>query len=107
MRTAIFTLDKTTLTIQLSEAAQLVPMNAGVKPVPLKEGTNTITVDAGVFKVQSQRAVSVTTATGAIQIMATADDKDGDWPDPQKSVVTLSVTSVSLSQFFASGAKSL
>lgn len=115
MRTAIFTAKETTLTIQVSEPAQLVAMTSGVKPFPLTKGTNTVTVGAGVFKVQSTSAVSMTTspvgvtsATGAFQVLATADDKDGDWPDPQKSMVTLGVNTTSLSQFFTvPGAKSL
>jgi len=107
MRTAIFTLDKTILTIQLAEAAQLVPMSAGVKPTQLNEGTNTVAVGPGVFKVQSHGAVGVTTTTGAIHVMATADDKDGDWPDPQKSMMTSSVTTTALRQFFATDVKSL
>jgi hypothetical protein len=108
MRTAIFTARETTLTIQTSEVLHLVPMDAPNKPIALRAGVNTkVVVGAGVFKVESTNAVGVTSDAGEFHAMATANDKDGDWPDPQKFAAGVGVSSAALKQFFATNAKSL
>ena len=114
MRTAIFTVQATTLKIQTSEAVQLVQMGSA-KNVSLVSGANTIPVGPGVFKVVSSNPVTVaaavdptgTTASPEIQVLTSTADKDGTWPDPQKTAViqkpmtTLGVDSTALQQFFA------
>ena len=111
MRTAIFTTEKTALTIQTTEALQLLQLGSAAQTNPaaaiaLKPGANQVVVAAGVFKVVSKEAVGVTAGSQAIQVMSTANDKDGGWPDPQMS--TLSIDRAALLAFFAiPGARSL
>jgi choline dehydrogenase-like flavoprotein len=108
MRTAIFTVRETTLTIQTSEALQLVPMSAPNKPIALSAGVNRkVVVGPGVFKVESVNAVGVTSDAGQFHAMVNADDKDGEWPDPQKVAAGVGVASATLKQFFATNAKGL
>jgi hypothetical protein len=110
MRTAIFNgKANTTLIIQTSEAGQLVQMGVESKPISLNAGQNSVVVGAGVFKLVSKTGVSVSSPDlqPAFEIQATADDKDGDWPDPQKSLVTIGASTQALHQFFTTGARSL
>ena len=111
MRTAIFTTEKTALTIQTTEALQLQQMSSPAQTTPavaiaLQPGPNKIVVGAGVFKVVSTDTIGVTAGTQPIHVMSTANDKDGGFPDPQMS--TLSVDRAALHAFFAiPGARSL
>jgi hypothetical protein len=111
MRTAIFTTEKTSLTIQTTEALQLVQLGTAAQTAPpaaiaLQPGANKVVVGAGVFKVTSNETVGVTAGTQPIHVMSTANDKDSGWPDPPMS--TLSVDSATLHAFFTmADAKSL
>jgi hypothetical protein len=108
MRTAIFTgRDNTTLTIKTSEAVQLVQMNSTKPPISLSSGTNSVIVGAGVFKVISVSEVDVKADVPEFQVEVTANDKDGDWPDPQPSLLKSSVSLAAIRAFFATGARSL
>lgn len=91
MRTAIFTTQKTTLTIETNEAVQLVQMSTGAQLEPptrmdLQPGRHQVTVGAGVFKIVSNDNVRVTGHVNA-EILTSADDKDGSWPDAATSRV--------------------
>lgn len=111
MRTAIFTTEKTALTIQTTEALELLQMGSAAQTSPpsaikLQPGANNVVVGAGVFKLVSKETVGVTAGTQPIQVMSTANDKDSGWPDPPMS--TLSVDRAALLSFFTiQGARSL
>lgn len=86
MRTAIFIIkNNTALTIETSEAVLLEQLGREDAPVKLKEGTNKVTVNAGVFRVLSTRAVRVSADADDLHVMSTPN-KDGDWPDLTKGV---------------------
>jgi hypothetical protein len=104
MRTVILTTQKTTLNIQGSESLQLEAMalpggTAAVSPTSLSAGTHSVTVNAGVFRLVSRDPVGVTSPDGPIQVMATANDKDGTWPDPTMAMRTLRIDATALQGF--------
>lgn len=107
MRTVILTTQKTQLSIQASEPLQLQAMAmpgqiAAPAAVSLSVGTNNISVGAGVFKVVSSGAVSVTASAGSVQILATANDKDGSFPDPHVAMTALGIDANALKTFVPS-----
>jgi hypothetical protein len=111
MRTAIFTTEKTALTIQTTEALQLLQMSSAAQTAPpvaiaLQPGANKVVVGPGVFKVTSNGTVGVTAGTQPIHVMSTGNDKDSGWPDPPMS--TQSIDQAALHAFFViAGARSL
>ena len=111
MRTAIFTTQKTTLTIETTEAVQLEQMSTAAQSAPptkmaLKPGKHQITVGAGVFKIVSNDNVRVSGGANSTQILSSEDDKDSGFPDTH--LTTLSVDGASLRAFFTvPGARSL
>ena len=110
MRTAIFNgKANTNLIIQTSEVVQLVPLGPETQPISLKAGQNSVVVGAGVFKVISAGGVSISSPDlqPMFEVQSTADDKDGDWPDPQKSRVTIGASTQLLHQFFTTHARGL
>ena len=105
MITAIFTTNKTTLTIETSEMLTLVQMGREDQPIELTEGVNNIPVGAGVFQVLSKALVRVTADTPDLYVAyTTTNTKDGGFPDPPKSVtvdsVKLNIDSTAVRQFF-------
>ena len=99
MRTAIFTKDSTTLTIETSEEMlNLVQLGREDDPVALSLGVNKVPVGPGVFKVFSNSPVRVTADPQELELAVTTDNKDG-FPDPPLSVA-LAVDHTTMVQFF-------
>ena len=114
MRTVILTTQTTALSIQTSEALQLEAMAmpgqmAAPAAVSLSAGPNSVTVNAGVFKIASRKPVGVTAATltGTVHILATANDKDGTFPDPLQVMGALGIDTNALKGFAPSNVRSL
>ncbi|HEX3476667.1 MAG TPA: hypothetical protein VHT91_16690 [Kofleriaceae bacterium] len=112
MRTVILTTQKTLLSIQTSEPLQLVAMampgqTAAPAVVPLSAGANSVTVNAGVFKLISNNAVGVSAPGGTVQVLATAATKDGNWPDPQMAMKTLGIDTNALRLFVPADGRGL
>ncbi len=103
MRTAIFTTKNTKLTIETSEELQLVQKGREHEPIALKRGVNTIDVGAGVFKVVSNNTIRVSANQQDAKFMSTANNKDGEWPDP--SGVIPGVARDGLKAFFSEEVK--
>jgi hypothetical protein len=103
MRTAIFTTKNTKLTIETSEALQLVQKGHEDKPIALERGVNTIDVEAGVFKVVSNNTIRVSANQQDAKFMSTANNKDGEWPDP--SGLLKDVARDGLNAFFSEDVK--
>jgi hypothetical protein len=81
MITAIFTAEVTTLTIETVEVVNLEQMGPQSNLIRLTQGTHTLEVEAGVFKVISNRPVRVTADSASACIECTLQDKDGTFPD--------------------------
>jgi hypothetical protein len=112
MRTVILTTQKTALSIQTSEPLQLEAMampgqTLAPAAVSLSAGANSVTVNAGVFKLVSRNAVGVSASGGTVQILATANDKDGSWPDPSMSMKALGIDTTALRSFVPADARGL
>jgi len=112
MRTVILTTQKTALSIQTSEPLQLEAMampgqTSAPAAIALSAGANSVTVNAGVFKLVSRNAVGVSAPGGAVQVLATAVDKDGNWPDPHAAMQTLGIDATALRAFVPADARSL
>jgi len=112
MRTVILTTQKTALSIQTSEALHLEAMampgqTMAPAAIALSAGPNSVTVNAGVFRVISRNAVGVSAPGGAVQILATANDKDGNWPDPQSAMQELHIDTTALRSFVPADSRSL
>jgi hypothetical protein len=105
MRTAIFTTAPTTLTIETSETLQLEQMG-GAAPVRLTHGRNTVQIGRGVFRLVSMYEVRVAAESSDAHVMSTMNDKDGDFPEPQKAD-ELHVDRGALREFFQPSARSL
>ena len=88
MKTAIFTDQKTTLTIETSETLFLEQFG-GKDPVALVPGLNQVTVEAGVFKVFSKTALRVSAGTPNLYVASTQNTKDGNFPDPPRLTIPL------------------
>ena len=104
MRTAIFTTQKTALTIQTTEKVRLEQMGSPAQVTPpmaadLTPGAHQVTVGAGVFKIVSGANVAVTGDAQTTRITSTANDKDGGWPDTTLSPVAVDANT--LHAFFA------
>jgi hypothetical protein len=104
MRTVIMTTQKTSLNIQTSESLQLEAMampgqTTAPAAISLSAGANSVTVGAGVFKLVSRNAIGVSAPGGAVHILATANDKDGNWPDPQATMQALKIDNTALRSF--------
>ena len=112
MRTVILTTQKTALSIQTSEPLQLEAMampgqTSAPAAVSLGAGANSVTVNAGVFKLVSRNAVGVSAPGGTVQILATANDKDGSWPDPSMAMKTLGIDATALKTFIPADGRGL
>lgn len=117
MRTVILTTQKTNLSIQTSEALQLEAMampgqTTAPAAISLSAGSNSVTVNAGVFKLVSRNAVGVTAVPvtwpgGTVQILATANDKDGTFPDPLQVMSALGIDAKGLNSFLPADLRSL
>jgi hypothetical protein len=111
MRTVILTTQKTALSIQTSEPLQLEAMampgqTMAPAAVALSAGGNSVTVNAGVFKVVSNNPVGVSSPSGTVQVLATAT-KDGNWPDPQMAMKTLGIDTNALKLFVPADGRGL
>lgn len=117
MRTVILTTQKTSLSIQTSEPLQLEAMampgqTMAPAAISLSAGANTVTVNAGVFKVVSRNAVGVTAVPatvpgGTVQVLATANDKDGTFPDPLQTMSALGIEMKALRLFVPADVRGL
>jgi hypothetical protein len=97
MITAIFTTDKTTLTIETSEAVNLDQMGQQTPIAKLTPGKRDVVVPAGVFRLESKDTVIVTTRGQNVHVAYTTNDKDGQFPDPPAP------SGVSLHGYFING----
>ena len=112
MRTVILTTETTVLSIQTSEAVRLEAMampgqTAAPAAMSLSAGANSVTVNAGVFKLVSKKAVGVSAPGGTIQVLATAIDKDGNWPDPHIAMKALGIDATALKSFVPADGRGL
>ena len=98
MMTAIFT-DQATLTLEISDDETTLVQMGSNKSFPLTRGTNTLAVDAGVFRVVSNGAVHVASTTPQLYVaFTTTNSKDSGFPNPPKS--TISGGATALADFF-------
>jgi hypothetical protein len=90
MLTAIFTDQKTTLTIETTESLTLNLEQRGGKnpPTKLAPGVNEVNVEAGVFKVLSKNALRVSATTPNLYVASTQNTKDDNFPDPPRWTIT-------------------
>lgn len=112
MRTVILTTEKTVLSIQTSEALQLEAMampgqTMAPAAISLSAGANSVPVNAGVFKLVSKNAVGVSVQGGTVHILATANDKDGTFPDPLQVMTALGIDTKALKSFVPLDTRSL
>jgi hypothetical protein len=112
MRTVILTTQQTNLSIQTSEPLKLEAMampgqTMAPAVVALSAGANSVPVNAGVFKVVSRNPVSVSAQGGTLHVLATANDKDGTFPDPLQVMAALGIDTKALKSFVPFDARSL
>ena len=112
MRTVILTTQKTLLSIQTSEPLQLEAMampgqTMAPAVISLSAGANTVNVNAGVYKLVSRNAIGVSAPGGTVQVLATAADKDGSWPDPSMAMKALGIDTTALRLFVPADARGL
>jgi hypothetical protein len=84
MITAIFTAGTTTLTIETPERVNLEQMGPQGDPIQLAQftqGTHTRDIEAGVFKVVSNKPVAVKSSSASTFIDHTPNNKDDTFPD--------------------------
>ena len=98
MRTAIFTTQKTMLTIETTESLSLEQMGVVGEPKALIIGKNAVPVGPGVFRIFSTSLVKVTSDTPDFAFAIIATNKD-DWPDPPK-LSKLNADPVDVHSFF-------
>ena len=99
MITAIFTKEKTTLTIETTETLVLEQFDSKDPVTPLVPGVNVVGVGAGVFKVLSKTALRVSGGIANVYVASTTNTKDDDFPDPPR----LSITPTQLHAFMVDG----
>jgi hypothetical protein len=96
MITAIFTDQKTTLTIETPEELNLEQLGLETPLARLVPGVNQVVVGAGVFKVLSKTALRVSADAPNLYVASTLNTKDSGFPDPPRLPVT---TSTQLREF--------
>lgn len=99
MRTAIFTYDHTSLTIDTPEEAMLEQMGREDRAIVLRPGVNKVEIPRGVFRIVSKAAVRVTGDSAEVEVFATLNNKDA-WPDLSKLPAKLEWDGTTIRSFF-------
>lgn len=93
MRTAIFVYEPTTVTITTKEADVALTRLDGATPVAFSPG-KPVALDAGIYKVVSVAAVTVTGEPTALYVASTTNDKDPFPEPPPKPFTAAPITAI-------------
>jgi hypothetical protein len=100
MRTAIFVYEPTTLTIHATENLDIIPYG-NTESLSAPGQTTSLAVQPGVYKILSDRAVTIEYPKNAsVEVLAT-DDPKGPFPQPTPQPPRFGIADTDMQSFFA------